>query len=280
MSKIQRFLDRARPRVYTYLQLQQAILEHRRDWHLGTVSASTIMELLLAETQLKVVELTSESYSSEQRLVWGTPSAYELAHSLRPGAYFAYGTAAYLRGLLEEAPTTFHVNKEQTPKEQRGGLTQEALDRAFASRPRKSKLVFSDGLHRFVVIAGKFTNGLEVGHLRGPAGERLQATKVERTLIDISVRPIYCGGVQRVLEAYRAARGVLSPNRLMTTLKRLGHLYPYHQVIGFYLERAGYGSEVLGAARRPGLHFDFYLAHGMGDRAYSKEWRLYYPRGL
>ena len=33
-------------------------------------------------------------------------------------------------------------------------------------------------------------------------------------------------------------------------------------------------------ARQPGLEFDFYLTHGMGDSDYNKEWRVYHPRGL
>ena len=58
------------------------------------------------------------------------------------------------------------------------------------------------------------------------------------------------------------------------------HLYPYHQAIGFYLERVGYSGPDLDLVRSAGLHFDFYLAHGMQDRHYSRDWRVYYPRGL
>jgi hypothetical protein len=162
-----------------------------------------------------------------------------------------------------------------------GILTQEGLDRAFSSRPRQSNLVFSDDDgRRYVVIAGKSTNYLGVGAIKGPAGERLFATKVERTLVDMAVRPIYCGGVGKVLEAYRAARDQLSVKRLMGTLKKLGHLYPYHQAIGFHLERAGFDGEALDLARQPGLEFDFHLAHGMNDTVYDKTWRVHHPRGL
>jgi predicted transcriptional regulator of viral defense system len=155
------------------------------------------------------------------------------------------------------------------------------LDRAFSSRPRQSRLVFSDPSgHRFVVVAGKSTNNFGVGVTKGPAGERLLATKVERTLVDLAVRLIYCGGVNKVLEAYRAAKPVLHVERLLSTLKKLDYLYPYHQAIGFYLERAGFDAADLDLARKPGLDFDFYLTHGMEDAVYDKAWRLYYPRGI
>jgi hypothetical protein len=280
-STIERFFDRAHISVYTDASLQAAIAENRAAWHLSRVAITVITELLLRESRLKLVSLESASYSSVSRYTWGVPSLFELALSLRPNSYLSHGTAAYLRGLLKEAPVTFHINKEQSPKELLGTLTQEGLDRAFSSRPRQSNLVFSDpDGHRFVVIAGKSTNNLEVGAIKGPAGERLLATKVERTLVDIAVRPIYCGGVGKVLEAYRAARDAISSRRLMATLKKLDYLYPFHQAIGFYLERAGFGGEALELARQPGLEFDFYLTHGMDDTVFDKAWRLHYPRGL
>jgi hypothetical protein len=280
-AEVEAYFDHAHIRVYTDASLQEAIRQNRAAWGLRTVAISAIVQLLLTESRLSLVRLGSDSYGSLRRYSWGAWSPLELALSLKSNSYLSHGTAAHLRGLLKDAPATFYVNKEQSPKERSGSLTQEALDRAFSSRPRRSNLVFSDKeRRRFVIIAGKFTKGLGVGAVKGPAGERLNATKVERTLIDIAVRPIYCGGVGSVLEAYRAARDELSAKRLMATLKKLDHLYPYHQAIGFYLERAGFGGEALDLARRPGLEFDFYLTHGMDDAVYDKAWRLHYPRGL
>ena len=280
-AHVEAFFDRARASVYTDVSLHAAIAQNRAVWQLSKVAVAEIAALLLHESRLKVVTLASAHYASVYRYVWDAPSPFEMALSLRSSSYLSYGTAACLWGLLKDLPATFYVNKEQSPKEQFGQLTQDALDRAFSSRPRQSKLVYSDDNgHEFVVIAGKCTNALEVGAIRGPNGERLQATKLERTLIAVTVRPIYCGGVRKVLEAYETARVRLSPKRLMATLKKLGHLYPYHQAVGFYLERAGYSGEALDMARQPGLEFDFYLTHGMGDSDYNKAWRLYHPRGL
>ena len=66
----------------------------------------------------------------------------------------------------------------------------------------------------------------------------------------------------------------------MGTLKKLGHLYPYHQAIGFYLERGGFDGEALDLARAPGLEFDFYLAHGMSRHCLRQGVALHHPRGL
>lgn len=55
---------------------------------------------------------------------------------------------------------------------------------------------------------------------------------------------------------------------------------PYHQVIGFYLERAGYSASDLDHFRRKPLDIDFYLDYQITDPVYSRDWRLYYPRDL
>ena len=57
-------------------------------------------------------------------------------------------------------------------------------------------------------------------------------------------------------------------------------MYPYHQTIGFYLQRAGYEESRWRRLKDLGLKFDFYLAHGLRDPEYDAEWRLFFPKGL
>jgi hypothetical protein len=127
------------------------------------------------------------------------------------------------------------------------------------------------------MISGKNTDRLGVEQVAGPAGEIVQATNLERTLIDIVVRPTYGGGVSQLLKAYRAAKGRLSVDRLVSTLGQLDYVYPYHQPIGFLMERAGYPAHGIDRLHALGLSHDFYLAHGLQEPKYSKDWRLFYP---
>jgi predicted transcriptional regulator of viral defense system len=280
-ASLETLFKRTSQRVLTPLELNSTLARKRRSWGLDSVPTEAMIDFLLAETPLRVVTLESEKYRSEERYAWGEPSPFEIALSLRPGSYLCHGTAAYLNGLLEAPPSTVHLSKEQSPKRQRGSLTQQALDRAFRCRPRQSAMVYTDqsGV-RCVVVAGKNTRNFGVVVRKGPVGERLRVTRLERTLVDIAVRPVYCGGAAEVLRAYQAARDQLSIPRLVNSLRRLRHLYPYHQAIGFYLDRAGYPAEGLEPFRQLGFHYDFYLTHGMSEQAYSKDWRLYYPRDL
>jgi hypothetical protein len=67
---------------------------------------------------------------------------------------------------------------------------------------------------------------------------------------------------------------------LAATLQKLSYTYPYHQAIGFYLERAGYNPAQLDLLRRFPMEFDFYLTHQTKEKEYVKEWRLYVPKGF
>jgi hypothetical protein len=69
----------------------------------------------------------------------------------------------------------------------------------------------------------------------------------------------------------------VSVEKLVLTLGHLDYVYPYHQTLGFYLQRSGVPAESLEPLRKMGLHHDFYLANQIRNPEYDPEWRLFYP---
>ena len=109
----------------------------------------------------------------------------------------------------------------------------------------------------------------------------LSVTDTERTLIDIAVRPAYSGGPKTVLDAYRRAAGKFSHEKLLEYLDRLDYTYPYHQAIGFYLERSVQNSKIiLAKLEQMETPIIFYLEHQISEPAFSDRWQLFYPSGL
>ncbi|HEX9608113.1 MAG TPA: hypothetical protein VF962_12855 [Gemmatimonadaceae bacterium] len=279
------FFDKSPVRVFRRKDLADLLDLHQEDWGLPTHhSISKFVPFLEDSGKLRSITLSSESglYSPINRYVWGQASSLQVALSLRPSSYFTHATAVFLHGLIQQLAKTVYVNKEQSPKRAPpGSLTQEALDRAFANEQRTSRYIFSYEDARVVLVSGKYTNRLEVCDVAGPNGEISPVTRLERTLIDIVVRPAYAGGANEVLKVYqRVKEREISVDTLIATLSQLGYLYPYHQAIGFYMERAGFSPSHLDRLRKLGLNFDFYLANAIKERKYDRSWRLFFPEGL
>ena len=220
-------------------------------------------------------------YGDMRRFVHGKVSPYQLALSIAPNVYLSHGTAASLHGLVTRGMNPIYVNKEQSPKyvtEQ--DLNQEAIDRAFARPQRVSNYELRYSVWRFVLLSGKHTDRLGVVPLSSGQGESVEVTGLEQTLVDMVVRPVYAGGVVQVLTAFKRARNQIRLNTLIDTLASLKYAYPYHQTVGFYMEKASYAPTWLNEFQRMGLDYNFYLAHGMKQKAFDSRWRIFYPTGL
>ena len=200
-------------RVYSKGQLADVLLHNRRIWHLAehTTSADFI-SFLIGRGNLQAREFRSEAYRKTiTRYSWGEASALDLAQSISARGYLCHATAAMLHGLTRLSTKTIYLNIEQSAKQSSGGLlTQEGIARAFSGKQRQSSLIYTYNGVSVIMISGKNTDRLGVEELAGPKSESLQVANLERTLIDIIVRPAYAGGISQVLKAYRAAKDRMS----------------------------------------------------------------------
>lgn len=275
-------LWRGRRRAFAQPDMQAFVRHLRSEMTSGRpLSAATVMSALTRVGALAAVDIPSEGdYRTFHRFVTPSATGFDVAARLRPSGYFSHATAVFAHGLTEQIPQTIYLNDEQSAKPApSGSLTQASLDRAFASRQRTSKFVFVFGTNRIVILNGKQTGALGVRPM-SLSGAEHRVTDLERTLIDIAVRPVYAGGVHEILAAYRAALDHIDVNRIVEYLGKLDYMYPYHQAIGFYLERAGASGHQTAPLRALGLAFDFHLVHGLKKSRLDTSWQVRIPEGL
>ena len=270
------YFAKAENRIYSDAQLSGILYDNMNIWRLAqNTTTKKFTAFLLRKGILKKAELTSEKRTIE-RYFHKQASVYEIAASIKSRAYLSHYTAMFMHDLTDQVPKTLYITYEQPAKDiKKTKLQQDRIDYAFRNPVHTSKDIYSWGDNKFCLINGKYTDTIGVTQ----QGD-IKVTNVERTLIDAAVRPVYSGGIYQVLEAYKRAKSNISVNKLVAMLKKINYIYPYHQVIGFYLNKAGYRSDLLQLLQDIEMKYDFYVTHTMKNTAYSKKWRLYYPRGF
>jgi len=227
---------------------------------------------------LRIAEITSAVYGRKTRYALGKVSFLQLASSFYKGSYLSHGTALQLHGLASFDQVL--VNHEQSPKHSTSRLSQSGLDRAFKSQQRQSSYIFRYGTRTITFLNGKNTERAGVIDMRGPENEPLQVTSLERTLIDALVRPQYAGGIRNVLKCFEKAKDRLSIDQMTSLLAKMRYVYPYHQALGFVLQRAGVTEEILSPLKERKIRFRFYLDYAMNTPQFDPTWKLYYPCDL
>ncbi len=280
-KEVVEFFESSQKKIFDLTEITNTLRENAEKWRLpGTITTGEFLAFFTERTKLREVRLKFRRTSI--KYIWGNVPIYEFLLSLKKESYLSHYTAVYIHNLTEQIPKTIYINTEQKPNPfAKGELEQRRIDWAFKRPTRISKNCTKYKGYNVYLLEGMFTGNLGVTESQGSEGEKLRLTNIERTLIDITVRPEYSGGVYEVLRAYRMAKDKISVNTLVATLRKLGYLYPYHQAIGFYLEKAGnYRESQIKLLRDFEFNYDFYLMHQIKDPEYSSRWHLYYPKGF
>ena len=278
-ASIKTFFKQGNKKTYSIVQLNEILEQNRNLWNLPvSLTINKFADKLLNSEILSKQEIVFEGnlISNKERFSVEDVSIFQLAVSLVNKSYLSHYSAVFLHGLTNQIPKTIYISVEQSKKNVvKSELKQEAIDAAFAKPQRKSNTTSLHDEYTFLVHNGMYANRSGVYTL----GD-LPITNIERTLIDIAVRPNYAGGVFSVLDVYRKAIDKISINKLVAILDKLNFIYPYHQTIGFYLEKVGYDSKKLEILRQRPILNDFYLTYQILDKEYDNSWKLYYPKGM
>lgn len=288
MPKISRF-DMAANAISVYfrnrnddvfsLETLGSILENNRNtWNLPvSLSADKFAEALLKREILTEVELNFDCYIKRKVRYTGTnTNAFTIGNSLVKKCYLSHYTALILNQLIPQQLAPIYITFEQSKKPPvLTELKQEQISTAFSKPPRTTQCQASYNGNSYILLNGSFTNQLGVCML-----ENLNVTNLERTLLDVTIRPHYAGGISNVLTAYKNAASRVHIKRLIAMLDAMQLKYPYHQAVGFYLERAGYPEKEFEDLRNREKKVEFYLAHDMKKKEFDAAWKIYYPKGL
>jgi predicted transcriptional regulator of viral defense system len=238
----------------------------------------------------KIMKLIMFEYSKDNRIALryhfskDEISDYKLAQSLSKKSFISHYSAMSYHDLTDNIPKRTYLNSEQT-KQTLGrsvtdDLVQENIDRAFSKDMRKTtKFVYEKNENIEIV----FLNSANTGNFGVESvpykKDTIKVTSLERTLVDIVVRPAYSGGSLEILNAYKKARDkTISVGKIISILKKNDYIYPYEQSIGFLLEKANYDKKLVNRIYNIcEKKYKFYLDYKIPEKNFSKKWNLYYP---
>lgn len=285
-NKIEIFFRTYEKKVLTLEDLSKILFEKQVEWQLSArYNVNNFVDDLKKSTYIQHIVISlknknGEKISTLDRFIKDSCSVYEIALSIKSNCYLSHYSAVFLNGLTEQIPKVIFITQELSPKTKANDLlTQENIDNAFSKPQREPSHYYEFNDYKVVLLNGKYSKKIGVIRVDSIFGKNLPVTNLERTLVDITVRPNYAGGMPEVIKAFENSIEKLSVNKISSILTRLDFIYPYHQSIGFLLQRAGITAHTqLSLMKNREMIFDFYLSYEIQDACYSSEWKVFYPK--
>lgn len=283
--KIEGYFNLLKENAFTTYDLATIFENNRLEWKIAAYRTSKdFTKFLMDKDILQLKKLKHQSTGSIKIVLSkNDPTYYDIGLTIKKEGYLSNYTAMALHELTLQIPKAVYISymKNEAAVSHSPGdidLLQSSIDRAFSKPQRLTSDVYkseADGYRLYFVQKNFILEDVGIEY-----NKNLRFTNLERTIIDISVRPAYSGGVFEVLDAYIAAKKKIEPLKLFNYLNELNYIYPYHQLIGFYLDKAGYDSSVLKLFSNKISDYDFYLTYNISNKEYDKKWRIFYPKGF
>ncbi|WP_052266289.1 hypothetical protein [Pedobacter kyungheensis] len=280
IDRLENYLKAYHLKSFSLSRFYEIFERERLEW--GVRKKVTFLDFLeeLLKSRVFYKEVFVDQAGAEKTLLThGKQNQFTMLSPLAKNGYFAYRSAMELNRLCTGGSKISYLKTEH-PRDRgilKAGneLTQDAITAAFESLPRVNKNVLEWRKGEVMLANGKKTDRLGVLRVENEIDSYCY-TDLERTLIDIVVRPFYAGGTEQVLKAFKKAKQQLNIEKLNDYLQKLGFIYPYHQCVGYYLEKAGYAKKEYALFNKNKV-FDFYLTHAMEYPDYIEKWKLYVP---
>lgn len=282
-TEIEHFFKSNSKKAYTIYDLQQIFEVYSSTWKIANYRSSRDFQKFLTDNEILEKLKFHQPNLDTEKTIWkrNNASRFEVGLAMVKDSYLSNYSALQLHNLTLQAPKSIYISvdkyAERHPAKINRKLLQENVDKAFSKPQRTSSEVYISKDNFKFFILHKKSESINVGviDINGMA-----VTDVERTLIDSIVRPAYSGGVFEVLNAFINAKEKIEAKKLDDYLEKLDYLYPYHQLIGFYMEKAGFEKSQLKPFQDKISNIDFYLTYNINNKEYDPKWKIYYPTGF
>tara|TARA_R110000764_G_scaffold234856_1_gene328999 strand:+ start:2162 stop:3049 length:888 start_codon:yes stop_codon:yes gene_type:complete len=282
-SEITSFFKRSTSKAYTTNDIQEIFNTNRDIWRIAGYRNYKNFITYLSDNKILILDVQNHEYrtSKKQILRKHNCTPFDVGLTVKKEGYLSNYSAMQIHQLTLQIPKTIYISEDKTSSNDHVGnviLEQSSVDKAFSKPQRIATESYKSEYDGFKYVylkrKHKFTN-IGVARINN-----LAVTDLERTLIDIAVRPAYSGGAFQILEAYKNSRGKVNPDKISTYLDELDYIYPYHQLVGFYLDLAGFDDKDLKQFSNKKSNINFYQTYNLSNKKLNTKWGIYYPSGI
>jgi predicted transcriptional regulator of viral defense system len=269
--------------AHTTYDLREIFEENRNNW--GIAKSKNIYDFykFLEDKNILIKEKLTNEHTGSEKTIYRNHNAteFDIGLTIKKDGYLSNYSAMKVHQLTLQLPKTVYVSidkyKESVPPKTIK-LQQENIDKAFSKKQRLSTESYKSHYNGYkYVFLHKKHGSINIGIHNN---KKHQVTDLERTLIDIAIRPAYSGGVFQILEAYKTAKDKVNTNKIAKYIDEFNYIYPYHQLVGFLMDMAGYDNKLLEPFLKKKTALNFYQTYNMNNKKLNEKWGIYYPMGL
>ena len=159
---------------------------------------------------------------------------YDFASSLENKSFFPMFN---IQGLSNYRNNFVFISKERKERNNFASriLTQDAIDKAFASSPRRTKA--HDVINGYNVVSLESNNTGSIGIIDYNG---YKVSSINRALVEIISNIHYFVSPDNVISEFKAIKDKLNINEIFKIIEKFDFIYPYYQLAGYYLEKIGF----------------------------------------
>ena len=198
---------------------------------------------------------------------------YDFVYSLERNGFFSMFTSLNIQGFTNFRENFIFISKERMQRVNFSSknITQEAIDKAFSNKPRKTKAYNTIYNYNIVMLESNNTQGVGIINYNG-----YKVSSINRAFVEIISNIQYSKTPYDVIGEFRQLKDKLDINEIFKIIEKFDFIYPYYQLAGYYLEKIGFLKEELSRFFNNKTNLIFYTMKNKTNYDLDEYWGIKY----
>lgn len=251
--------------VLTHLKTKKLIAQN--------ISGRSFFNMLQNRLELKTYSISSEKINKVRYTLYSDINVYDFVATFEKQGFFSMSTSLNIQGLSNEKNEFVFFSKELTPKyyNKNNEIHQEDIDQAYEKEYRYTSSIATYKNNHVIYLTPKHTGRFEVVRYN-----EYYVSSVHRAFVEMIIHVQYFKSFETVIEIFKPLKNRLDVKRIFKVLEIFDLIYPYHQLIGFSLEKVGFYKNDLDLFKKQVSDLKFYTQKSKIKYTFDSYWNIYY----